>query len=51
VRRPEVEILRTATLQVSADRPMPVVADGELVAELPVTVGVLPKALGMLLPR
>jgi len=51
VHRPEVEILRTATLRVSADRPMPVVADGELVAELPVTVGVLPKALAMLLPR
>jgi diacylglycerol kinase (ATP) len=51
VRRPEVEMLRTASLRVSADRPMPVAADGEIVARLPVTLGVVPGALGLLRPR
>ncbi|HEX5819688.1 MAG TPA: diacylglycerol kinase family protein [Gemmatimonadales bacterium] len=50
VRRPEVEVVRTRELRVSADRPMPVVADGEVVATLPATLGVLPRALGVVLP-
>jgi diacylglycerol kinase (ATP) len=50
VRRPEVEVVRTRELTVSADRTVPVVADGEMVATLPVTLGVLPGALGVVLP-
>jgi diacylglycerol kinase family enzyme len=46
-----VEIVRTRTLTVSADRRMPVAADGELVATLPATLGVLPGVLGVLRPR
>jgi len=51
VRHPEVEVVRTRILTVSADRPVPVVADGEVVATLPATIGVLPGALAVLRPR
>ena len=50
VGQPEVELLRTATLHVQADRSLPVIADGELVASLPVTLGVQRDALAVLRP-
>jgi diacylglycerol kinase (ATP) len=50
LRRPEVEVLRTAALRVEADRPVPLVADGEVLGELPAMVRVRPRALAVLTP-
>lgn len=48
VERPEVRILRGREIRIEADRPVPYGADGEVDAELPVTVKVLPGALKVL---
>ena len=50
VRCPDVEIVRTRELRVSADRAVPVVADGELIGDVPAVIGVLPRALAVLVP-
>ncbi|UXY31690.1 YegS/Rv2252/BmrU family lipid kinase [Streptomyces sp. HUAS TT20] len=48
VARPEVRILRGREIRIEADRQVPYGADGEVEAELPVTVKVLPGALKVL---
>ena len=50
VERPEVHVLRTARMRVSADRPFTVYADGDPIAELPATVSARPRALRVLVP-
>ncbi|HEX5632015.1 MAG TPA: hypothetical protein VFX50_02265, partial [Gemmatimonadales bacterium] len=50
LRRPEVEVVRTRELRVTADRPVPLVADGEVFGEAPATVGVRARALAVLTP-
>jgi YegS/Rv2252/BmrU family lipid kinase len=51
VHEPEVAVLRSRQVTVSADRPFTVYADGDPIAELPVTIRVLPGAVQVLLPR
>jgi len=51
VRQPNVEVLRTSEVQIRADRPFVLYADGDPIAELPVTVRCLPKAVRVIVPR
>lgn len=51
VHEPEVTVLRSASVKIAADRPFTLYADGDPLAELPVTVRVLPGAVRVLLPR
>ncbi len=51
VRRRAVRVVRTRELHISATRPFTLFADGDPVAELPVTVRVLPAAVRMIVPR
>ncbi|MFJ5775325.1 diacylglycerol/lipid kinase family protein [Streptomyces sp. NPDC093094] len=48
VNRPQVEILRGKEIRIEADRALPYGADGEVDAQVPVTVRVLPGALDVL---
>ena len=50
VRRPEVHVQEGTEVTLSADRPIPVGADGELIGELPVTVRIRPGALKVIAP-
>lgn len=50
VGNPEVASLRGRELRIAADRPFTVYADGEAVAELPVTVRTVPAAVRVLVP-
>jgi diacylglycerol kinase family enzyme len=50
VQRPEVHVLTGTEVRLSADRPIPVGADGDLIGELPVTVRVRPGALNVIAP-
>ena len=50
VRVPEVSVMRTARLSVSASRPYAVYADGEHLTDLPADLRVLPGALRVLVP-
>jgi diacylglycerol kinase family enzyme len=50
VRHREVEIVRGATVEIAASRPFTMYADGDPIAELPVTVRALPGAIRVLLP-
>jgi diacylglycerol kinase family enzyme len=50
VHEPEVTVLRTAEATISADRPFTVYADGDPIAELPVTVRALPAAVKVIVP-
>jgi diacylglycerol kinase family enzyme len=50
VSRPEVEVLRAREVEVSADRPFTLFADGDPIAELPVTVRALPGAVRVVVP-
>jgi YegS/Rv2252/BmrU family lipid kinase len=50
VRRPEVSVGRAREVRVSADRPFTMYADGDVIAELPVTVRVLPRAVRVIVP-
>jgi YegS/Rv2252/BmrU family lipid kinase len=50
VDNPEVHVVRTAQLKVSADRPFTVYADGDPIAELPATIGIVPRPLRVLVP-
>ncbi len=43
----EIDVRRAATVEVSADRPFAVYADGEHLTDLPATLRVLPGALGI----
>ncbi len=48
---PEVTVLRAAQATISADRPFTLYADGDPIAELPVTVRALPGAVRVIVPR
>ncbi len=50
VEEDEVDVFRAPRLELSASRPFPVYADGEHLTELPATLRVLPRALGVLAP-
>ena len=50
VDEPSVTVLRGAEVRVRADRPFVVYADGDPIGDLPATFGVLPAAVGVLLP-
>ena len=47
----EVTVLRGTEVSIDADRPFAVYADGDHLADLPATVRLLPRALGVLAPR
>jgi YegS/Rv2252/BmrU family lipid kinase len=46
----EVQIWRAAEVQIEADRPFAVYADGDHLADLPATIGLLPRALRVIVP-
>lgn len=50
VERDEVEVFRTARLELDASRPFPVYADGEHLTDLPVSLRLLPRALSVIAP-
>jgi YegS/Rv2252/BmrU family lipid kinase len=50
VRQPNVHVLRSREVHVAATRPFTLYADGEAIAELPVTIRVLPRAVRMIVP-
>ena len=50
VRLPNVEVLRCASVQISASRPFTMYADGDPIGELPVTVSTLPGAVRAIMP-
>ena len=50
VRYPEVGVLRAREVRIEASEPFTLYADGEAIAELPVTVRVLPAAVRMIVP-
>jgi YegS/Rv2252/BmrU family lipid kinase len=51
IHEPEVTVFRSPELTIRADRPFTVYADGDPIAELPVTIRVLPSAVQVLLPE
>jgi YegS/Rv2252/BmrU family lipid kinase len=51
VSEPEVTVLRATEATISADRPFTMYADGDPIAELPVTVRALPGAVRVIVPR
>jgi YegS/Rv2252/BmrU family lipid kinase len=51
VTHPRVEVLRTSTLSVEAEAPLPVELDGEPAGALPARFEVLPSALSVRVPR
>jgi YegS/Rv2252/BmrU family lipid kinase len=50
VRQPNVHVARGNAVGISADRPFTMYADGDPIAELPVTVRVLPAAVRVIVP-
>jgi YegS/Rv2252/BmrU family lipid kinase len=50
VREPNVEVVRSSCVRISASRPFTMYADGDPIAELPVTVRVRPEAVRTILP-
>ena len=50
VEKEEITVLRGAEVEVRADRPFAVYADGDHLADLPATVRVLPRALNVIAP-
>jgi diacylglycerol kinase family enzyme len=50
LRRDAVEVLRGATIEIAASRPFTLFADGDPIAELPVTVSTLPGAVRAIVP-
>ena len=50
VEEPQVEVSRAATIEIRADRPFALYADGEHLADLPAKVGVLEDALELIAP-
>jgi YegS/Rv2252/BmrU family lipid kinase len=51
VQLPEVTVLRAGQVTISADRPFTVYADGDPIAELPVTIRALPRAVRVVVPN
>jgi YegS/Rv2252/BmrU family lipid kinase len=51
VRKPNVRIRRARELEISADRAFTMYADGDAIAELPVTVRALPAAVRVMVPE
>jgi YegS/Rv2252/BmrU family lipid kinase len=51
IHEPEVTVLRSSEVEITADRPFMLYADGDPIAELPVTVRIIPGAVRVLLPR
>jgi diacylglycerol kinase (ATP) len=51
IHRPEVLTFTGSRIEISADRAVPVHADGDYLTELPVTVGIRPGVLAVLVPR
>lgn len=51
VEQPEVTILRGSSVEVSADRPFTIYADGDPLAVLPAKLQVLPAAVRVIVPR
>jgi YegS/Rv2252/BmrU family lipid kinase len=47
----EAQIWRAAEVEIDADRPFAVYADGDHIADLPATVRLLPRALRVIVPR
>ena len=50
VENEEVTVLRGAEIEIDADRPFAVYADGDHLADLPASLHVLPRALGVIAP-
>jgi YegS/Rv2252/BmrU family lipid kinase len=50
VRQPNVEVIRTPSARISASRPFTMYADGDPIAELPVTVRTRPGAIQTIVP-
>jgi YegS/Rv2252/BmrU family lipid kinase len=50
VENEEVTVQRAAEVEISADRPFAVYADGDHLADLPATIRVLPRALNVIVP-
>jgi YegS/Rv2252/BmrU family lipid kinase len=48
---PYVHTVRGATVELSADRPFTIYADGDPIGELPATVRISPRSLNVLVPR
>ncbi len=51
VRLPNVEVLRAREIEVRADRPFTMYADGDPIAELPVRLSCLPGAINVIVPQ
>lgn len=51
VRQPNVEVVRTASVTISASRPFTMYADGDPIADLPATVRARPGAVRTIVPR
>ena len=51
VRQPNVEVFRAKEIEISAERPFTLYADGDPIAALPVTVRALPGAVKVIVPR
>jgi YegS/Rv2252/BmrU family lipid kinase len=50
VRNPEVEVLRARAVEVDADRPFAIYADGDPIGQVPARVSVLPQAVRVVCP-
>jgi YegS/Rv2252/BmrU family lipid kinase len=50
VEKPEVVVVRGSEVELSADRPFAIYADGDYLADIPATVRVLPRALEVIAP-
>jgi YegS/Rv2252/BmrU family lipid kinase len=51
VRQPNVHVERAREIEITADRPFTVYADGDPIGELPLTVRALPRAVRVIVPR
>jgi YegS/Rv2252/BmrU family lipid kinase len=51
VRQPNVEVFRAKEIEISAERPFTLYADGDPIASLPVTVRALPGAVKVIVPE
>jgi YegS/Rv2252/BmrU family lipid kinase len=51
VKHANVEVIRATTIEISADRPFTMYADGDPIAQLPVTVRALPGAVRVMVPE
>ena len=51
VKQPNVEVVRGSEVEITAERPFTMYADGDPIAELPVTVRALPSAVRVMVPQ